>query len=261
MRKAKSLTKTVFLGLRLKGGSKSIAVENPQGANCALEVTLVPVTAPKMVAASVLGQDSSQSKTNTIINSEDHIVETAIQPKSRPVSLSPASAVVPFVDETVGITSQKGKENISIPSRISRIMTELDGAMAEFRKNYELFAEKHSDVLLLDDEFNGIFQKAEATDDIKRSAQIFGAGIWVVLRTMETKKNVSKSGWLAKLCTFLTKMYPVAMLSLNLTASVAEVSSMATSILMLQVTSFLPLKGMAGGLCIILQVNKIYIRT
>ena len=97
--------------------------------------------------------------------------------------------------------------------------------MTEFRQNYELFARKHPDVFLLDDEFSTVFRSAEASDDIKRSAQIFGGGIWAVLQTMEAKKNIGKSAWLTKLGTFLTKVYPVAMLSLNLTESVADVSS------------------------------------
>jgi hypothetical protein len=120
-------------------------------------------------------------------------------------------------------TLQKGKECLIIPTRISRSLTKLDAAMTEFRKNYELFAIKNSDFLLLDDEFNKAFQNAEAGDDIKRSAHIFGAGIRAVLQAIGTKKNIGKSAWLTKLGSFLTKLYPVAMLSLNLAEAVAEV--------------------------------------
>lgn len=231
MRKAKSVTKHFLRGQRPKGTSEvPIAIENIQRANHAPEVTLLPVTAPQSVAEPVLSHDnpSSQNKPCAIVKSDEHIVETVIQPVSRPVTsspLSPNSAVIPSVsvDETAEATSRRDKQHMSVPTRISRLLTELDGAMTEFRKNYELFAKKHSDVLLLDDEFNNAFHKAEATDDIKRSAQIFGDGIWAVLQTMETKKNARKSTWLGKLGNFVTKVYPVAMLSLNLAAAVGEV--------------------------------------
>ena len=231
MRKAKSVTKDFFRGLRPKGGSEvPIVIEKPQRANRAPELTLLPVKAPQSVAGPVLSHDnpSSQNKTCAIIKSDEHFVEAGIQSGSRPVTLnplSPDSAVVPSVsvDETAEAPFQGDKERLRIPTRISRTLTEMDGAMIEFRKNYELFAKRHSDVLLLDDEFNNAFHKAETTDDIKRSTQIFGDGIWAVLQTMETKKNARKSTWLGKLGNFVTKVYPVAMLSLNLAAAVADV--------------------------------------
>ena len=233
MRKAKAITKHFRgLGSSKEGSEVPVSVE---GSNRSPKLTGTCSTAPQSVTASSSshGTAAKQTGTGTVGNSDEragHIAATVVQPESHSSSLNPsyppsADILSTSTSQTPATsTPQKSRERTVMPSRISRSLTELDIAMTEFRQNYELFAKKHPDVFLLDDEFNTAFRSAEATDDIKRSAQIFGDGIWAVLQTIETKKNIGKSAWLTKLGNFLTKVYPVAMLSLNLTTTVAEVS-------------------------------------
>lgn len=235
MKKAKAATKHFFRGLGSKEESEVTAsVECP---NDGPKPMATCSTASLGVEASSSTHDTTakETSTSTTRNSDEHagrIADTAVPPETHSSNFTPSSSPSAVILSASAIqtsesTWQKGKENMVMPSRISRSLTELDVAMTEFRQNYELFAKKHPDVFLLNEEFSPAFRSAEASDDIKRSAQVFGNGIWAVLQTMEAKKNIGKSEWLTKLGTFLTKVYPVAVLSLNLTASVADVSSQA----------------------------------
>jgi len=72
-------------------------------------------------------------------------------------------------------------------TQISRSASELDSALETFKKNYDLFAIKNPKFLLVGDEFQTAFASAKANNDIKRSAQIFGDGVWSTLQTIESK--------------------------------------------------------------------------
>lgn len=206
-------------------------------------------TTTQGVARSIPERQSApgQASIGAPVNGNEHSETAAniVVPRESPSTLI-------SVVETPMSSVQK---SMAMTSRLSKLLSELDVSVAEFRKNYELFVKKNSNFFLIDDEFNDAFRNAEASDDIKRSAQIFGDRIWGVLQSIETKKTTGRATWLNKLANFLTNVYPVAMLSLNLAAAIAEVS-LDFSMFNLQATSFIPLKGAAGGLGIILQVNK-----
>jgi len=71
-------------------------------------------------------------------------------------------------------------------------------------------------------------QKADAGNDIKQSAKIFGDEILRVSRITGDKLETSKAKWTGKVGTFITKLYPVAKLSLKLTSAIAKVFSMCS---------------------------------
>lgn len=230
MKKAKTITKQFFRGL---GSSKESEVTTPvEHSN---HDSKPHSTASQSVEALSPTHSTAVNQTGTgaTSNSDDHAGLIAVPPESQSSNFDPSSPDSPAIISASAIqtpksTLPKSKEYMVVPSRISRSLTELNVAVTEFRKNYELFAKKHPDVLLFEEEFNTAFRSAEVIDDIKCSAQSFGEGIWAVLQIMETKKSIGKSAWLTKLGTFLAKVYPVAMLSLNLSASVSEVPSRAS---------------------------------
>jgi hypothetical protein len=222
MKKAKTITKQLFRGL----GSSKVA---PSVEHSNHGTKPHPTASQSVEAVSTTHSTAvNQTGTGATSNSDDHAGSIAVPPEVKPSNFDPSSPTSPAIAspiQTPKSTLPKSKECMVMPRRISRSLTELDVAATEFRENYELFAKKHPDVLLFEDEFNTAFRSAEVSDDIKRSAQIFGDGIRAVLQTMETKKSIGKPAWQTKLGTFLAKVYPVAMLSLNLTASVSEVPS------------------------------------
>lgn len=113
---------------------------------------------------------------------------------------------------------------MTVPSRISRSLAELTDAVGEFKENYEKFAVKNKQFLLLDDEFGDILQIVEPKGHFKDSAKLFEHQIQITLQTIETKQK-STSIWTNKLGIFLKKIYPVVKLSSSLIITVAEVSS------------------------------------
>jgi hypothetical protein len=110
-------------------------------------------------------------------------------------------------------------------TRVSKSLSELSDAVAKFKENYEQFAVKNRKVFLIDSNFQKALQDVEAGGTVRLTAQAFGDQIRDVLRTIETKKELSKTGWISRLGTFVTKLYPVASLSLNLVTGVAQVIS------------------------------------
>lgn len=108
---------------------------------------------------------------------------------------------------------------------MSKSLSELDDAIAEFKNNYELFMAVNSKFVLIDDDFRGAFQKAEAGGNVRQSAEIFRHTVWATVRTVENKQKYVQQKWIAKVGNFLTKLYPIAKLSLGLAGAIAEVSS------------------------------------
>ena len=74
------------------------------------------------------------------------------------------------------------------------------------------------------------------------------------MRVLDKKKAASNAKWTNKLGNFLGKLYPVAKLSLSLTSAISEVPP-DLRVTDSQGANFLPLKGAANGLAIILQVS------
>jgi hypothetical protein len=145
-------------------------------------------------------------------------------------------------------------ETVSEQTRISKSQSELAEAISDFKKNYENFAMNNPRFILIDDDLQNAFTTADAGDDVRHSAQLFGSGIKSVLRTIETKNKINESKWTTRVGNFMTKLYPVARLSLSLVEAVGNVLSNLQKILILQGLCFSPLGGAADGLGIILQV-------
>lgn len=110
-------------------------------------------------------------------------------------------------------------------TRVSKSLSELSDAVAKFKENYEQFAAKRRDVLLIDIDFQKALEDAEAGGAVGLAAQAFGDKIRDVMRLIETKKELFKNRWSSRLGTFITKLYPVASLSLNLVTVAAQVTS------------------------------------
>jgi hypothetical protein len=113
---------------------------------------------------------------------------------------------------------------IPTETKLSRSESELDKASETFKKNYELFAAKNAKFLVVGDEFQAAFTNAKATTDIKRSAQIFGDGVWSTIQAIENKQAAANIKWTSKVGNFLAKLYPVAILTMNLAVAGSDVS-------------------------------------
>lgn len=109
------------------------------------------------------------------------------------------------------------------PSRISGSLDELNDAVREFKENYEKFAAKNKQFLLLEDEFGDMLQIIESKGHFQSSAKLFEHQIQITQQAIERKQK-SISLWTNKLGTFLKKIYPVVKLSSNFIITVAEVS-------------------------------------
>lgn len=105
-----------------------------------------------------------------------------------------------------------------------RLVSELKSAIDDFKGNYHQFAEKNPHYLLIEDEedFNEAFNNSQAEVDIRKAAQTFGNRIWTVLKRVE--KN-TEAKWTTRLGEFLTKLYPLARLSLVMAGGIADVLS------------------------------------
>jgi hypothetical protein len=101
----------------------------------------------------------------------------------------------------------------------------LKTAVAEFKKHYLLFAEENKEFIIIETGVDSAIQKAEAEEDVRKSAHVFGREITNVMRLFEQKESLSKGKWTSRVGDFLTKLYPVARLSLQLTGVIAEVLS------------------------------------
>jgi hypothetical protein len=112
---------------------------------------------------------------------------------------------------------------VTTETRLSRSVVELYSAVETFKKNYEQFAAENAKFLLIGDEFQTSFANATATNDIKRSAEIFGDGVWSTLRAIESKHTAANTKWTSKVGNFLAKLYPVASLTLNLAVAASGV--------------------------------------
>jgi hypothetical protein len=113
--------------------------------------------------------------------------------------------------------------SVTTQTRLSRSVEELYSAVETFKKNYEQFAAENTKFLLIGGEFQTSFANATATNDIRRSAEIFGDGVWSTLRAIESKYRAANNKWTSKVGNFLAKLYPVASLTLNLAVAASGV--------------------------------------
>jgi hypothetical protein len=107
----------------------------------------------------------------------------------------------------------------------SRAPSELESAVTEFKKQYLRFLEKNRKYTQIEDNIDLALQKADSEKEIKRSAKIFGEEIARVTRITGDKRVASEMTWRGRVGSFVTKLYPLARLSLRLTSSIAEVLS------------------------------------
>jgi hypothetical protein len=116
---------------------------------------------------------------------------------------------------------------------VSRALSELEAAVAEFEDHYSTFAEKNQQFLptcdRIPDELRVAIGKAEGGSDMKLSARIFEEQIAGILQATKSKEEVSKNSWTGRLANFLSKLYPVAKLSLGITTSISGVSTLCFS--------------------------------
>jgi hypothetical protein len=136
------------------------------------------------------------------------------------------------VDSPGTLNSRNGSfVDDSNPVTMSRSKLELAEAIGEFKKNYKAFAKENKRFLLIDYDVECAFQSAEAGKDIRHSAQLFGNDIGTVLRTIEKKTEFKKSKWISRVGGFLTKLYPIASLSLSLAAATGQANFAAYNFL------------------------------
>src|SRR5271169_3223693 len=161
MWKAKTTTKNFFRGLKpSKGDSKSPpSVSQPPSSLMASEPVGTGSTAAQEFAHSIPERQSAgQTCIGTPVDRNEHS-ETAtniVVPResqrsdlSRPSTLTVVpSTLIPAV-ETPTSSVQNGRECMAMTSRLSKLLSELDVSVAEFRKNYEFFAKKNSDFFLI----------------------------------------------------------------------------------------------------------------
>lgn len=100
---------------------------------------------------------------------------------------------------------------------------DLRAAVSEFHENYEKFAQKNRKFIRIGEDVWLAFQKAGGQQNVKGSVQVFRAEILSVMRTMERKDHAIKAKWTGRVGNFLTNLYPVARLSLQLTSAISEV--------------------------------------
>ena len=103
-------------------------------------------------------------------------------------------------------------------------LSQLSEALAEFQGTYAKFIEKNKDYLLIDAEVQEAFKNADnVKGDIRKAAVTFADGIWDAIRTIEQRNLTTQGKWTSKLGHFMTKLYPVATLSVGLAGAVGQV--------------------------------------
>ena len=138
--------------------------------------------------------------------------------------VAPVSAIA-----AITVTNENEQENASIVQEnasIARALSELRTATAIFQDRYIDFVKKNNLYLCVDDDVFKALEKAEKEKDVKRSAELFGKEIKSAVQVRERKKDLSKARWLGKLANFMSKVYPVARLSLRLTSAVSDVATL-----------------------------------
>jgi len=116
-------------------------------------------------------------------------------------------------------------DHVAEITKTSRSLTDLADAIAQFKENYQLFAKKNSQFISIDQDLQESFQNAQRGDNIQLAAKNFSECIWGALRAVEKKQKSTEGKWTTKLGNILTRLYPVASLSLGLAAGIGDVIS------------------------------------
>jgi len=114
------------------------------------------------------------------------------------------------------------------PPNILRALSELKKATLMFQGHYTGFGKKNPLYLQVDDDVCEAIEKAGRENNIKRSAELFGKEISSTIQVTDKKNDLSRAKWHGKLAIFMSKVYPVARLSLRLTSTAAEVLSLSS---------------------------------
>jgi hypothetical protein len=107
--------------------------------------------------------------------------------------------------------------------KTSRALLELRVVLAEFKRNYEQFAFKNSHYVLIEDDFERVFESVESSENNRQIAKSFGDKVQTVLQVVERKKNLTAGKWTTKLGNFLRNLYPIMRFSCGLVAAIADV--------------------------------------
>lgn len=106
----------------------------------------------------------------------------------------------------------------------SSAQKQLEMAITKFQEHYEQFATKNHLFMTKRNDVVLAMQNADCGHDVRMSARIFGNEIAKVLRVAEETQQISKAKWTGRLAEFLTKLYPLASFSLQLTSAIAGVT-------------------------------------
>jgi hypothetical protein len=131
----------------------------------------------------------------------------------------------------VGATAAIDADNVSDSEQesptIARALSELTNATATLQDHYMDFVKTNNQYLRVDEDVCKAIAKAGKEKDIKRSAELFGKEIKSAIQVRERERDLSKTRWLGRLGNFMSKVYPVARLSLRLTSAVADVATLS----------------------------------
>ena len=155
--------------------------------------------------------------------------QLADQPEVLSEQATDASSVSPPIDRSEELASPESpdKKNEGAdepsnpssltpsPSRTLRYILELNEAINEFRKNYVQFSKANSEYILIDDELENAIPDIATVGDVKHIAKLFEQNVTKTIRIRQRRKKITESHWPTQVGHFLTKLYPVAKLSIG----------------------------------------------
>ena len=93
---------------------------------------------------------------------------------------------------------------------------------AEVRKEHSV---KVTDISVSDQDLESALKDIGGSGDVRQAGQIFGNRVTDVLKLREHQKHAAEGTWTYKVGNFLAALFPLAMLSLNLTSAISGVFS------------------------------------
>ena len=86
------------------------------------------------------------------------------------------------------------------------------------------FTEKHREYVRVDADVEAVIDSVDREADVKIAAQLFGKEINETMGALKRKQQKLAHKWTTKLGTFLTKLYPLTRLSINVAGTLAAVN-------------------------------------